>query len=230
MSKSILILGHSGSGKSTSVETLNSKETFIIRCTDKSLPFKGWKTLYTPVIFNESKTESKGNLYTSHISSNIINMLQHINTKRLDIKYVIIDDSQYNMSFAYMSKAKETGYQKFTDIAKDAFDMFNVGSKLRDDLFVFYMNHNEEFTDADGVLRCKIKTIGKLLDDKITLEGLFTIVLQTEVSTDDKNIINYNFITQTNGKNTCKSPKGMFDYKIPNNLQYVVSKINEYEN
>jgi len=132
------------------------------------------------------------------------------------------------MSFEFMAKAKEKGYDKFTNIAKNTFDVLNVARNLRDDLIVFSLYHEEEVSD-NFAKRRKIKTIGKLLDDKITLEGLFTIVLFTEVVTGEDNNTNYYFSTQTDGSSTAKSPKGMFEEKlIPNDLNLVAESINSY--
>lgn len=229
MSKSILIIGESGSGKSTSIENLNPKETFIIKVTDKDLPFKGWKSKYSTFVYNESTNTSTGNLYISHSATSVVKILNHISNTRKDITNIIIDDVQYIMSFEYMAKAKETGYAKFTEIAKNMFDVITNTSKLRDDLFVFLLAHSEMISDAEGNSKIKMKTIGKLLDDKITLEGLFTIVLLTTVEPTKDGAI-YQFITNTDGRTTAKSPKGMFDMKIPNDLELVKNKIIEYNN
>lgn len=229
MSKSILIIGESGSGKSTSIEQLNPKETFIIRVTDKDLPFKGWKSKYVPFVYDEVKATSTGNIYTSSNAQSICKILKHISDTRKEIKDIVIDDSQYIMSFEFMAKAKETGFAKFTDIAKSMFDVVSITSKLREDLFVFMLAHSETIQDFEGSSKTQIKTIGKLLNDKITIEGLFTIVLLTNVEVNKDDII-YQFITNTDGKTTAKSPKGMFDKKMPNNLALVKSKIIEYEN
>ncbi len=229
MSKSILILGESGRGKSTSIEGLDPKETVIIRITDKDLPFKGWRGNYVNLEFNSDKTKSRGNLITTSKASTIVEILNHISSNRLEIKNIVIDDFQYLMSFEYMNRSKEVGYNKFVEISKNAFDVVTKGSKIREDIFVFYLGHTEDITDSEGNKFTKIKTIGKMLDSAITIEGLFTIVLLANID-NEKEGLNYNFITQSNGHTTAKSPKGMFDFKIPNDLQYVKTKIVEYEN
>jgi ABC-type dipeptide/oligopeptide/nickel transport system ATPase component len=223
MSTLVGIVGQSGSGKSTSIETLNPKETVIINVSNKPLPFRGWKSNYVA-----KKLSEGGNYAVTDSAATIITALEYISKSRPEIKHIVIDDSQYLMSFEFMAKAKEKGYDKFTNIAKNTFDVLNVARNLRDDLIVFSLYHEEEVSD-NFAKRRKIKTIGKLLDDKITLEGLFTIVLFTEVVTGEDNNTNYYFSTQTDGSSTAKSPKGMFEEKlIPNDLKVVAESINSY--
>jgi hypothetical protein len=102
---------------------------------------------------------------------------------------------------------------------------------MREDLFIFFLTHAEESTDIEGKRKFKAKTIGKLIDDKLTLEGLFSVVLFGKTKKDKDGVIRYIFETQNNGENTCKSPKGMFDtFEIPNDLNFVVNSIKNYEN
>jgi len=136
---------------------------------------------------------------------------------------------QYIMSTEFMNRANEQGWQKFTDIAKHVWDIITTAKSLREDLKVFILSHDEIITENFAPKR-KIKTIGKLLDDKVTLEGLFTVVLFTNVSKDkEKNELAYTFITQNDGTTTAKSPRGMFEtLNIPNDLAAIVKKINDY--
>lgn len=130
----------------------------------------------------------------------------------------------------YMNRAKEIGFQKFTDMGKNLYDIANLHTKLRDELTVVYVNHPEDTVDAFGDKKTKAKTVGKLVDNVVTLEGLFTVVLYTKVKK-GKEGMDYLFSTQNDGSNTCKSPRGMFDsIEIPNDLAYVVDKMNEYYN
>lgn len=225
MSKAILILGESGAGKSTSIETLDPKTTAIVNVVGKDLPFKGWKSKYTPY----NKADNTGNMIETHQSNSIVNFLKHIDSTRPDIKTIVIDDAQYLMSYDFMARAKEKGFDKFTDMALNYFNVINTAKSLRKDLTVFVMSHVESGTDVYGDKKVKIKTLGKLIDDKITIEGLFTIVLLAQKEIEDEKVKHY-FLTNNDGSSTCKSPKGMFDEKIPNDLQYVLSKIEEYEN
>lgn len=225
MSTLVGIVGQSGTGKSTSIETLNPKETVIINVSNKPLPFKGWKSNYT-----QGKLSEGANYISTDVAATIVQALKYISDNRPEIKYVIIDDLQYLMSFEFMAKAKEKGFEKFTDIGKNTFDVLNVSRQLRDDLIIFAIYH-EESTSENFNPKRKIKTIGKLLDDKITLEGLFTIVFFTEVKIEEDQKPHYYFVTQTDGVTTAKSPKGMFDeLLIPNDLSFVSTKINEYYN
>ena len=135
---------------------------------------------------------------------------------------------QFLSAFEYMNKAEETGFAKFNSIGKAMFLTATKPKELREDLLVFYLTHVEMDTDINGVRRQKAKTIGKLIDNILTLEGLFTIVLFGKVKK-TKDGINYVFETKNNGENTCKTPKGMFDApEIPNDLALVAKHIHSY--
>jgi len=234
MSELIGIVGATGTGKSSAIVHnedlkivgLNPNETFIINIANKPLPFRGWKRLFTPLT-----SEGKGNLLISDKTKSILEALRYINTNRLDIKYIIIDDFQYVLAFEFMAKAMEKGFEKFSIMAKNAFDILNTGRSLREDLKVFVLTHSEELQKDFETVR-KMKTIGKLLDDKITLEGLFTVLLYTHCEWDDKEEKGYYyFITNRTNDYPAKSPVGMFDkIKIPNDLGYVNEMINNYNN
>jgi hypothetical protein len=226
MAQSILVIAESGSGKSTSIEGLDSKETFIINVANKPLPFKGWKSKYTPV----SKENPNGNLSNTGTPQGIIKALDYINSSRPEIKNIVIDDFQYMSSFEYFDRATEKGYDKFTQIASGLATVAKKPKDLRDDLMIYFLTHAEESVDMDGKRRVKAKTIGKMIDTALTLEGLFSIVLFGKVKKDKDGNIRYIFETQNNGENTCKSPKGMFEsFEIPNDLEYVRKAIIDYE-
>ena len=220
MSQAIAIVGPSGTGKSTSIETLNTKETFIINVASKALPFQGWKKKYS--------AENK-NITNLINSEQVLDMVRKISQGAPHVKYIIIDDVQYTMADEFMRKAMEKGFDKFSILAKNMYNLLSptTHASLRDDLYIFFIYHDEKSDDGGR----KIKSIGKLLDDKITLEGLFSIVLYTKVEHDNKTGNKYYFVTQTDGSTTAKSPKGMFkDLLIPNSLQDVVNAIHKYEN
>ena len=223
MSEIIAVVGQTGTGKSTSVESLDAKETVIIGIIEKPLPFRGWKQRYT------SGIQQGGNFLVSHDSAQIVKVLNYISAERQEIKQIVIDDFQYIMSTEFMNRAQETGWQKFTDIAKHVWDVINAAKGLREDLKVVFLTHDEIITENFQPKR-KIKTIGKLLDDKVTLEGLFTVVLFTDVQKNkEKNGLEYTFITQNDGTTTAKSPRGMFaTFNIPNDLGKVITEINAY--
>lgn len=223
MSEIIAVVGQTGTGKSTSVETLDPKDTVIIGVIDKALPFRGWKQKYTTGI------QQNGNFLVSHDSDQIVKALKYVSESRPEIKQIVIDDFQYIMSTEFMNRSDEKGWEKFTDIAKHVWNVINAAKSLRADLKVFILSHDEIITENFAPKR-KIKTIGKLLDDKVTLEGLFTIVFFTDVSKNkDNNGLEYTFITQNDGTTTAKSPRGMFDdFKVPNDLSQIIEKIDAY--
>ena len=226
MAQSILVIADSGTGKSTSIRHLNPDETFVINIANKPLPFKGWKKNYTLI----SKDNPKGNLASASSAAGIIKAISHVDQKMPTIKNLIVDDWQYMSSFEYFDRANEKGYDKFTQIAANLAQVAKMPKDLRDDLTVFFLTHSEDSTDINGNRRIKAKTIGKMIDNTLTLEGLFSIVLFGKVNKNDDGVLEYGFETQNSGENTCKSPQGMFeDFFIPNNLQYVKDCITKYE-
>ena len=162
MSELIGIVGATGTGKSTAImqdpdlgiEGLNPKETFIINIANKPLPFKGWKKHFVPL-----NKDGEGNLLNSDNPIDVLKVLDYIDKVKTDIKYIIIDDFQYVLAFEFMSKALEKGFDKFSIMAKNAFDILNKGRKLRDDLKVFVLTHSEEYQKDFETVR-KMKTIG----------------------------------------------------------------------
>lgn len=218
MSNTVLIMGQSGSGKSTSIETLNPKETFIINVIDKPLPFRGFKKNYIQC----AEKAMTGNYCATDRFDLITRLIKIINDNRPDIKNLIIDDFQYIMCNEFMRRSKEKGYDKFTEIGHNAWSILRDLSACREDLDCFVMSHSE--LDNDGKYKCK--TIGKMLDDKITVEGMFTIVFHTTII-DGK----YKFITAYDGSHIAKSPKGMFvDKYIDNDLGAIKQEMANYFN
>ena len=181
MGLAILVLGFSGSGKSASLRNFKEDELALVNVNGKQLPFR---------------TQFKSTIHTDNYGE--IERFMKAQTA----KSIAVDDSQYLMVNEFMRRAKETGYQKFTDIAKNFWELVRNVEMLPEDVIVYFLNHLD--TGEDG--RQKAKTIGKLLDEKITVEGMFTTVLKTVV-VDGK----YLFATQTDGTDTCKSPIGLFD-------------------
>ena len=225
MANSILIIADSGTGKSTSIRHLDPDETFIINIANKPLPFKGWKSNYTAI----NKENPKGNLASSSSAAGIMKAITHVDQKMPKIKTLVIDDWQYMSSFEYFDRANEKGYDKFTQIAANLATVAKMPKDLRDDLTVIFLTHSEDSTDVNGNRKIKAKTIGKMIDNTLTLEGLFSIVLFGKVNKNDDGELEYGFETQNNGENTCKSPMGMFEDKfIPNDLQFVKDCIEKY--
>lgn len=201
MAQKVLILGDSGTGKSASLRNFQPEEVLVINAAGKPLPFKNHFESVTPA-FNKMTVD-------------VIRAMD--NTSK---KVIIIDDAQYIMSFQYMRRIKENGWDKWNDIQGDFFNIIQHCDELPADTIVYFLSHIQR--DEEG--REKLKTMGKMLDEKITLEGLFTVVLKTSVTDGE-----YCFITQNSGKDTVKSPIGMFDsYAIDNDLKYVDTKIRNY--
>lgn len=198
----VYILGRSGTGKSYSMRNFKKNEIGVVNVQGKILPFKGSGAL---------------DIENTDDSGDIVKCVERMSKK---YKTVVVDDFQYVMANEFMRRATERGYDKFTEIARHAWDIANKVRELPQDVIVYVLCHTD--TDQDGFE--KLKTIGKLLDEKIVLEGMSTIVLKTAVSDGQ-----YMFLTQNNGHDTVKSPAGMFpSYAIDNDLKYVDDKIRNY--
>lgn len=227
MAELIAIVGESGSGKTTSIRNLDPKSTFIISTTGKRPGIKGAKKKYPDFKVNKETKEITGNFYTTSNIDQIASIMKLINTKMTDIKVLIIDDYQYLQGFESMARVDEKGYSKFTDIAKHAYEVLKSGMDMRNDLYVCILTHSENTGDNINPYY-KIKTLGKMLDSVITLEGLFTYVLFSKVINDGEKV-QYKFLTNSDGTCTAKSPMGLFDdLLIDNDLDFVIKKIQEY--
>ena len=225
MANAALVIAPAGTGKTTSIRNLDPKSTFIINVGGKALPIQGWKKVYTPF---SSKTK-EGNYVVSSEGKSIVALMDFISKELPHIKTIVIDDYQYMSAFEFMNKSHETGYQKFTDIAKNIFITSTKYHELRDDLIVFYLTHPEISENMDGKEVIKAKTVGKLVDDKLVLEGLFTTVLYGRARRIGQ-VSEYFFETQTDGRTPAKSPMGMLEsFEIPNDLEDVRRRMVEYE-
>lgn len=201
MAQKVLILGNSGTGKSASLRNFKDDEILVINCAGKPLPFKNKFESVTPSFKN--------------LTQDVLQAMDKSNKK-----VIVIDDAQYIMSFQYMRRIKENGWDKWNDIQGDFFNIIQACDYMPDDVVVYFLSHIQR--DDEG--HEKIKTMGKMLDEKITIEGLFTTVLKTSVKDG-----NYYFLTQNSGLDTVKSPIGMFpSYAIDNDLKYVDTKIRNY--
>lgn len=227
MAHGILVVADPGSGKSTSIESLDPNETFIINVANKPLPFKGWKKKY--ILW--SKDNPTGNLYSGSTAQQIEACLRYVNEKRPEIKTIIVDDFQYMSSFEFFDSIDEKGYEKFTRIGAHLARIARLPKDLREDLTIVFLTHAEESVDIEGKRIVRAKTIGKMVNEKLSLEGLFSIVLFGKVKKEKEGGVRYVFETTNNGENTCKTPRGMFtDTEIPNDLAFVKKAIHEYEN
>ena len=194
----ILILGASGSGKSTSMRNFEPDEVGIFNVAGKPLPFR--------------KQIPKLDNATYQSINKVLSKPQ--------LKKYIVDDSQYLMAFESFEHAKETGYAKFTNMALNFKNLIDyVIKSTPNDVIVYFLHHTE--SDENGKL--KAKTLGKMLDNQLTVEGLFSIVLLCSVEGQD-----HFFITNSDGTNPAKSPMEMFEPKINNDLKFVDETIREY--
>jgi hypothetical protein len=211
MSNTTLILGSSGSGKSSSLRNLDPDSTFILGVLDKPLPFRGYKKKYNA---------EKKNYHSSDSFRTILNCINAVNERRPEIKVLVIDDFQYLMAHEFMNRVSERGYDKYSELAHHAWSVIKALTETREDLHCFVLTHS----DCDQQGQSKIKTIGRLLDDKITLEGMFSCCLHALVLDGQ-----YRFLTNYDGSHLAKSPMGLFDdLYIDNDLQLVREKMIEY--
>lgn len=202
MAQKVLIMGESGTGKSTSLRNCDPTLTAIVNPVGKPLPFKN----HFEMLNNETDARK------------IVKYMKE--QAAAGKKLIVVDDFQYILAVPYMNRIKETGWDKYNDFGANYFEIIDCCKDLPDDVVVVYMTHLE--TLDNGLTT--VKLIGKLLREKITIEGLFTVVLRTGV-----NEAKYYFYTQNSGKDTVKSPLGMFPaYAIDNDLNYVVDKIRNY--
>jgi len=212
----VLIIGRSGSGKTYSLKGFNdfSDSIGVISVEKARLPFKsGIKVARIP------KYEDSPNIQTAAQISQARYSFVERAIKSAKCKTIVIDDSQYLLADEFFDRAKENGYQKFTDIALNFRNLIhNINNMGEEDKIVYFLHHSED----DGAGREKVKTIGKMLDEKLTVEGCFDVVIYCR---------DQRFYTQGDGISSAKTPEGMFDsVEIPNDLKFVDDRIREYWN
>lgn len=244
----ILILGQSGSGKSTSIgavpelqiEGLNPSETFVIACASRALPFIGWRRLYTraKVRLHENTDlivdlSTEGNYYQTGNPANVANLIRLVREKRPDIINTVVDDANYLMQDHYMEKALSTGFDVFKKIGAFMGKIFNEIQNTPMDKNIIVLAHYEEFkVNNNESISFRFKTVGKMVQDYITPEGKFDFVLYTAQEFNDvtKKVEKF-FITNFDGVYPAKSSYGVFkELRIKNDLGLVIKAINEYEN
>lgn len=232
MTGKILVIGPPGSGKTTAGENLNPNETFFICSDRKGLPFRGWKKHYKTVTKENGKLDLQAsNYYETSNATVVINLLKAISESKPETKVVVIDTITAIMENEYMNRAKEKGFDKYTDMALDTFNIIIAPDNLRDDLTVIIVAHDQDDYDSEGGLKTSFKVVGgKLIGQNIKVEGRFNLVLYSDVTMVDNQPV-YSFLTQSNGHNTCRTPKGMFsELKIPNDYSLVIKTMKEYYN
>ena len=199
MGKVVLIYGESGSGKSASLRNFEPGEMGIFNISQKPLPFRKKLPMAMTADYDVIKNSLREN----------------------NVNCYVLDDVGLAMTFYLFNHCLDTGYGKFTQAAKDFYDLVQCAIKeTNDDTVVYFIMHSERSDDGSKV---KAKTSGKMIDNQLTLESLFSIVLFA--TTDGKK---HTFITQSDGVTTAKSPMEMFPPEIDNDLKQVDSIIREY--
>ena len=198
MGVSVLILGDSGSGKSTSLMNFDEKEVGIFNVAGKPLPFRKKLPIYDHATYPQIRKSLKDN----------------------KLRCYVVDDSSYLLAFDNFRRAKDTGYGKFVDMAVNFEQLLEAANDTNPDTIVYFLHH---FSDEDTNGRRKPKTIGKMLDEKLCVEGLFPIVIECKVEDG-----NHEFVTINDGTNCAKSPIDMLPDVMPNDLKQVDSLIREY--
>ena len=210
----VLIIGESGSGKTYAIKNLDPEKVGIFLCEKNRLPFR--KKFPTYKVRNMQRQTDNNQVQIIRQSAVIQTVL--MSPKQ---KIYVVDDSQYIMANEYFDRANEKGYDKFVDIGANFRNLIHmVNNELPDDVIVYFLHHPE--TDSNTG-RVKAKTIGRMLDEKLTLEGCFDIVLHARTDGNE-----HWFSTQSDGTDTAKSPEEMFEAKIPNDLAFVDKTIREY--
>ena len=220
MANTICLMGESGSGKTTSLETLDPKSTFIINCDKKRLPFR--KEI------REQYAEENKNYYVTDHQTVVLSILQKINTQEnmKHIKVVVVDTINGIMVADENRRRKEKTYDKWADLAWAVYDIIDYALTMRDDLTVIFLAHVQVDRDDDGYKFAHIKTSGKKLD-KIGLETKLTTVLYSK-AVPDGNDVKYIFETKA-FNSTAKTPRGAFkDATIPNDMAEVIKALEEF--
>ena len=226
MANVCLIMGKSGSGKSTSIKTLDPKTTVIFNVLKKRLPFKGSNKLYN---------EENKNLFNLDEYSQIINYLQGIDKGADYIKTIVIDDMSYVMRKEYFRTAKQTGFNKYTDMAAHFQSIIQTAENMRDDLNIFFVMHCEEVISDNVIVGYKPSTVGKLIDNSYNPIEVVPMLLFASVKYDENKQPIYGFYThrcmEGNVEIPAKTPADMFEKDfIPNDLGKVTKIMNEYYN
>ena len=223
MANVIMLLGKSGTGKSTSIKTLDPKETVVINVLGKRLPFKGSG--------NQYNQENK-NLFRVEEYTQMIQLLQACD-KQSTIKNIILDDCIYIMRKEYFKRAKEAGYTKYTELAQHFQQIIQTCEQMREDVNVFFILHSEDVQSDKVTTGYKVSTIGSLIDNQYNPIEVVPVVLYSAIKFNEKGIPTYGFYTHATMEGSvqipAKTPDGMFEENfIPNDLGLVVKAMNEY--
>lgn len=207
----VLVIGRSGSGKTYSLKNFKSNEVGVISVEKGRLPFKSeLKTVRVPQFKDQAEMTSAAQINAAKYA-----WIEQVIMKS-KAPAIVIDDSQYLLVNELFDRAAEKGYDKFTTMAANFRNLIHFINDMEDESKIVYFLHHSE-ADVDG--REKVKTIGKMLDEKLTVEGCFDIVLYCQ---------DHKFYTQSNGQSTAKTPEDMFELEIPNDLRFVDEEIRKY--
>jgi hypothetical protein len=221
MSNTILVIGESGTGKSSSIRNLNHEETFIISALDKPLPIRGFKKKY----IKENQDNRMINFFVEKNPMKIISMIKAINERRPEIKTLILDDFQYIMANYLLRVNAKKGpevFEKFRDIGTFVWNIIDELQNCRSEMNCYVLIHSD--LKDDGTY--KAKTVGKMIDNQICLEGMFTIILHSLIINKE-----YKFLTQNDGVHLAKSLPEMFKSEyIDNDLNEINNIMNKYFN
>jgi len=218
-----MLLGKSGTGKSTSIKTLNPDETVIVNVLGKKLPFKGSSSLYSV---------DKKNLFRIEDYQQMISLLSACD-KQPNIKNIVLDDCIYIMRKEFFKRAKETGYGKFTELAQHFQQIISTCEQMREDINVFLILHSEDIQSDKITTGYKVSTVGTMLDNQYNPIEVVPMVLYSAIKFDEKGKPSYGFYTHATMEGSvqipAKTPDEMFSEDfIPNDLGRVVKAMNEY--
>lgn len=226
MANIVIVAGDTGTGKSRSIKSLNPEETFIINVMNKPLSFEGSRGMYS---------KEKKNIHHTDRYSEIIQIIKGILDKKPEIKNIIIDDLGYSMTTEFFERSKESGYTKFAEMGMHMQQILDTCKNIeRDDMNIALMFHEDEESSGGIKTKKKLKLIGQMLDDKYSPLGLVPVCLFTNVTFNDKGVAEYSFLTNRAMVDgviiPAKSPEGMFELTVPNDLKFIFEQMNKYFN
>ena len=216
MANTIGLMGESGSGKTTSLETLDPKTTFILNCDKKRLPFR--KEI------REQYSENNKNYFVTDNQATVLSVLKKIDTQdnMKHIKVVVVDTLNGLMVADEMRRSKEKGFDKWVDLAQCIWDLVNESLEMRDNLTIIFVCHSQTQKEDDGYTFTRIKTSGKKLD-KLCIESKLTTVLHAVCEGGE-----YKFKVHADNS-TAKTPMGAFETdEIDNDITKVLDALKEY--
>lgn len=215
MSRLLCVMGESGSGKTTSMRTLDPKTTYYIDCDKKGLNWKGWREQYS----KENK-----NFFATRSIPKVREVIAAVSERRPDIRTLVVDTLNTCMVDKEIKELdSKEGYGKWVDLAQFVWNVCETAASLREDLTVIIVMHSETVRDDLGYSFTRIKTNGRKLE-KVVLESLFSVVLLAKAKEDGTHVF------ETRAKNsTAKTPFGAFDSdEIPNDMQAVLDALADY--